>query len=568
MPPPDPLSPADYLRGVATFLPKVDWAHHSNAGERAVGQALDAALDRRTQVYHNLRRLTALSNNQTLKEGETDFLILDPEAGMLLLEVKGGEWRFNANAHRWEHKPQGGKAWITRDCPFEQASKNLHAVKDELARSFGSKLGFAFASAVAFPHLRRTGGRPAGAAGQELLDAPDLSDPEATRKRVRELLRLRGGGGKSGGITAAAMKMIRDTLSPKLHLVPALDRATDEGERIFRALTEEQASIFKGMHSVPRVRVEGVAGSGKTMLAMSRAEAFAREGRSVALLCYTKGLAAALRAALDPDLAPRIRCTTFHDLAAKVVDAAGEAFNPPTGEAGATFWNEEVADLLDRCAHAWPERYDALVVDEAQDFRDLWWIALEALQTEPNGPLYAFLDVEQNVFETQVKVPGDLTRFTLQHNCRNTQRINAYLNDLTGHEVPSRIGMPEGTPVVERRTEEAEASAAAVEAQVRRWLDGGLEPRQIAILSQKVRHRTSLADRDAVAGVPLVGDVGDWTADAGVLHATVRGFKGLEADAVVLLDVRRRHPHYTDADHYVAASRAKHHLAVIHLDDL
>ena len=60
------------------------------------------------------------------------------------------------------------------------------------------------------------------------------------------------------------------------------------------------------------------------------------------------------------------------------------------------------AALSDRLAHALDllpgERFDALVVDEAQDMREGWWTALQLCLTDPdNGIIYAFRDDAQRL---------------------------------------------------------------------------------------------------------------------------------------------------------------------------
>ena len=47
-----------------------------------------------------------------------------------------------------------------------------------------------------------------------------------------------------------------------------------------------------------------------------------------------------------------------------------------------------------------------------------------------------------------------------------------------------------------------------------------------------------------------------------VQFATLQGFKGLEADAIVLCEARKGDQHSSEQHLYVAASRARHVLAV------
>lgn len=67
----------------------------------------------------------------------------------------------------------------------------------------------------------------------------------------------------------------------------------------------------------------------------------------------------------------------------------------------------------------------------------------------------------------------------------------------------------------------------------------------------------------SISGHPIVDSLSDWKEGKGILFSTVRAFKGLEADALVVMDVSGFSPVLTQADLYVACSRAKHLLTVL-----
>ena len=68
-----------------------------------------------------------------------------------------------------------------------------------------------------------------------------------------------------------------------------------------------------------------------------------------------------------------------------------------------------------------------------------------------------------------------------------------------------------------------------------------------------------------VRGADLIYDVNQWREGGGVLLTTMRSFKGLEADVIVLIDLPKpgSMAACTVADFYVGCSRAKHILKVI-----
>ena len=72
-----------------------------------------------------------------------------------------------------------------------------------------------------------------------------------------------------------------------------------------------------------------------------------------------------------------------------------------------------------------------------------------------------------------------------------------------------------------------------------------------------------------MAGVNLTDNLDLWADNKGILFSTIRSFKGLEADAIVILDVPvpGSLQYFNRSDLYVAASRAKHLLVVVALDE-
>jgi hypothetical protein len=96
---------------------------------------------------------------------------------------------------------------------------------------------------------------------------------------------------------------------------------------------------------------------------------------------------------------------------------------------------------------------------------------------------------------------------------------------------------------------------------------------QIAVLSPwaKGNQGSSLTHLDRVSTTPYKGapdDLALWQADKCIYATTVKAFKGLEADCVIITDVPT--PETTGfevADLYVAASRAKHRLVLMPASD-
>jgi hypothetical protein len=141
----------------------------------------------------------------------------------------------------------------------------------------------------------------------------------------------------------------------------------------------------------PRVHVEGGAGTGKTMLACEITRRMAADGASVLLLCFNTPLAHCLYSFAEAHRseAGSIWAGSFHQLCRDWSGRAGLPWKEPadsrTAEA-AEFWNDESGLLLLDAAKEITDRFDALVIDEAQDFmRDWFEILISLLRDPPAG---------------------------------------------------------------------------------------------------------------------------------------------------------------------------------------
>jgi superfamily I DNA/RNA helicase len=153
-------------------------------------------------------------------------------------------------------------------------------------------------------------------------------------------------------------------------------------------LTEQQATVLDHIRLMNRVEVQGGAGSGKTWLGVEQARRLAKQGKRVGLLCYSRGLTAYLkrRVELLPDDQRPAYVGALHEL--------GVAWGAPRGlDDDSDYWENRLPLQMHQMApHLLDaERFDAFVVDEAQDFSDAWWRALVAGLRDPEGDGLALL---------------------------------------------------------------------------------------------------------------------------------------------------------------------------------
>lgn len=554
---------------MARMLPAVESSTIPHDSERLVYEALKA-LPSDFTILHSYPWLRPERGTwgETLVEGEADFVVLHRELGLLVLEVKGGD--LCLQDHQWYRQLGGGHLKKIKD-PLQQAQRNMHALLDSIEKRTGhavTRQHLVYSYAAVFPHQETVGPLPPNASSELIINRAGL--PKLAT-RIPEAMRSFG---RKAPLSERDFRLVLDALLPRFRVYRPLGVDIDTQAQRLLELTDTQRMVFEGLYRNPRLLVEGAAGTGKTFLALERAMAFAREGVKTLFVCYNRELADWVEEQLEKDdtrrpLKSHLRVVNFHSLAIQLAREAGVEFSVPTSPAEAAhFWREEAPGLLEQAVGVLPERpsWGALIVDEAQDFDELWWYALlELLEEREKTPIYVFMDRHQSLFGPQPPPPFPLeTRFELKTNCRNTRRIATTSANLL--PLPVNV-LPHAPPGVEPRVVRAPSAAqqrGLVQAEVRRLLtEERVRPDQVVLIGPAALERGSLSDLRTLEGARLTSSAAEWRQGGKLLCTTARAFKGLEADVVVLYDIGGLGTLFTDADLYVACTRARHHLIVV-----
>ena len=151
-------------------------------------------------------------------------------------------------------------------------------------------------------------------------------------------------------------------------------------------------------------------------------------------------------------------------------------------------------------------RYDALIVDEAQDMQPDWWLPLQVLLKDPDhSPLYLFFDDNQRIFPTRDDLPVPKEPVQLAVNCRNTQRIHRLVSAYyEGGTIKARG--PDGVAVEQQTYGTKKELLVLLDASIRRWIkDADLEPFDIALLTPHGVDTSALWWQDTLGGVRQIG---------------------------------------------------------------
>ena len=110
------------------------------SGEVRTYRALANSLSDEYSVFYSVPWRGRTRSGQT-RDGESDFVILHPELGLLVLEVKGGEISHDPRSGKWISTSVQGRNYEIKD-PFRQAETSKYNLIEllralpELAHSF------------------------------------------------------------------------------------------------------------------------------------------------------------------------------------------------------------------------------------------------------------------------------------------------------------------------------------------------------------------------------------------------------------------------------------------------
>jgi len=395
-----------------------------------------------------------------------------------------------------------------------------------------------------------------------MVFAEDLNHIDECVRRMFEY--WNGRIGAAMVIAPGFVQAVTEMLAPRFELRQSLGAALLADDRQLLRLTEDQFRVLDMLSRQRRVAVSGGAGTGKTLLALEKARRLAAEGLEVLLTCYNRPLADHLRRSAGP--CERLTIANFHTYCWEMAKQAGmplpetSATDPPPG-----FYERTVPDALFAALDSVPKRFDAIVVDEGQDFLDSWWDPLLLSSADLDGGiLYVFHDDNQNLYRRTSSFPGRMLEIPLQDNLRNTQKISE-LTTKFYRGAPMRALGPVGQDVERIVVRDASEIERAVSRVLHRLIrDNGVEPADIAVLMGSTRSG-SLRRGKRIGAFETTEDQ---TAEPSkVLLESIRRFKGLERLVVVLTAIDQLPADDETTLLYVGLSRARVHLVVIATDE-
>ena len=506
--------------------------------------------------WNEQRRRSEYSARKYVQWGEADFTIFHPSYGFIVFEVKDGLISFSRE-RGWIQTNRSNGMDKTID-PMDQAERSKYYFLDRIKARFGGQSPYTFCSAVWFTAGDRAnieGNLPLNYKEEIVLWSNDLQSVAAAEMAIRRIYRFYDV--RKVEPSEEMTSKVLDTLAPEFGVVQTMRSRTLAAKALFRRMTTEQMYLLDYLEEQEEAAIHGVAGTGKTVLAIQKAKNLAQTDR-VLFLCFNRFLKTHLE-----ETCPDSTNISFFTLDGLVGAFTGAFSQSP----------DERTDAISEFLMDWDEYelpFKHIVVDEGQEFADMHLQLLHDIAQAHHGNFYVFYD--RNQFVQGLRYPEWLDkmdcRLVLSRNCRNTKEIAITSTRPIGID-ENRIRMRRESAVggtikpnlffVEDKSTLKEYLGRLI----RKYISAGLAGTDIVVLSMKPEGKSILTEDDfrLPGSYMLTKDQNS----NGILFTTVRKFKGLEAMAVICIDI--------DSDtfgndrnrnvFYVGTSRAMSYLDLI-----
>ncbi|EMY0694503.1 NERD domain-containing protein [Escherichia coli] len=453
------------------------------AGEKRVASRLEAFMSNECLVWYDIP--------VGRKNRHPDFVIIDPENGLVFLEVK--DWTVHT-LHQVNHEQvilETNGILKSEINPLVQVRRyacdtvNALPADSRLRQNDGQykgRLNLAWAYGVVFTRITRQqlkalAGNDENAVERIFPSAQTICQDDMTQSVLPDIFRQKIAGMFTMGFRTRVTPLVRDIL--RAHLFPEM---TVRQHSQIKIMDIQQEILARNIGDGHRV-IHGVAGSGKTMILLFRCLYLAETTPGkILVLCYNITLASYLRECIESrGLKSRVTVFHFHSWCASMIKRHGIQVT-----AGGKDYPEKCFSALEDAVNSGTitdTGYDAVLVDEGHDFESRWLALIARLFDNASRSLLLMYDDAQSIYRRERALNFSLASVGIQAqgrtsvlpvNYRNTKRIlhfayafsREYFEKHQNREIPfvqPQAGGEEGTePEILRCASESDEAVQVV----------------------------------------------------------------------------------------------------------
>jgi uncharacterized protein YfkK (UPF0435 family) len=350
---------------MAKMIPaELSYGNYLSEGEKEVFDGLKNQLSDEWTVIYSLHWVTQDDVYINKSNGESDFIILHPNYGVLILEVKGGV--VSHHNQKWTSINHQGIPQNIKD-PEKQTSDAKYELLSILRKN---KIQAYITTGFWFPDTDiDKASLPLSMPREAILDMNSFDNIE---QRIIDIYKFRMS--KESFVpkemSTGDFNRLLQVLNPKISFNMPLKRLKHKLNMLYIRLNEEQSRVFEQLEDNKFISVKGHAGTGKTVLGVQKALKDSKAGKKVLYLCFNNMLCTRIK----DESQGFFNVNTIHEFALEYLNK----FYP---ELVVNFENEPdfdklMADFLEKCEDNLKKNldlYDTVLVDEGQDFTKEWF---------------------------------------------------------------------------------------------------------------------------------------------------------------------------------------------------
>lgn len=401
---------------MAIMYPKNIELYNATLSERKVFKALQKQLPDSYTVFYSVKWVDEI--NGTKKESECDFLIFSEQDGFLTCEVKGGK-AFKKINEKFILEENDGERELKRS-PMEQSEESSRYFYKLYSNEYNENFNGVYGSISLFPFYvvddvvlmdHRT--------KDVVLDINDMNNLEKRIKKAFSFYKTRKH--SYGLLTKSQKNNFKNMINKRIAAQASAGSIIEEKEFEIESVNRIQDNLVYFLKNYNRTFISGGAGTGKTWVAYKFAKKASLENKTVLIVMNSKHLTIMFKKLLDGY--QNVNIFTYEELLIK--DGVNNQYN-----------NETILEYYD---HNSFEKYDTVVVDEAQDFDQIQAMIISLHLKNDKSEMRVFYDFTQNIENKDFKDGFDINTptFVLRENLRNTSSIYDWATDKTnlGKEV-------------------------------------------------------------------------------------------------------------------------------------
>jgi hypothetical protein len=380
---------------MANIIPKLTDTQISEIepkSEQKVYKALYEQLPDSWLVVHSLEFVKKTSKDNGHGDREADFVIFAPEYGVLVIEVKGGGVECDGQTGQWYSIDKNQNKHEIKN-PLSQAKDAKYEIRNHLELKGGKNI--LFAHAALFPDISNINALSSPAIPNNILGGSDkLSDLKTWLISIFNY--WSGAQSNHDKLEVSGVNIASQLYGKQVTIQQSLASKIEIEIEQQIILTNQQKSILRQLKKRKEAIIEGGAGTGKTVLALDHAQVLAKQGLKVLLLCYNERLGNKLKEK-SQDI-ENLHPMSFHQFCHwRIKQVENDTDRKLLEESALNYPNEDKFNILmpDALINSYdisPITYDVIIIDEGQDFKDEYWLAIEELKDRnSNTKLYTEL---------------------------------------------------------------------------------------------------------------------------------------------------------------------------------